>query len=106
MYCIVLYCIVLYCIVLYYSDLENFCGFYAIQNKKLLLLLLLLLLDLLFVIRTLRRVQNSVLFPSYSFQKSCQSRLELYCGNSLERRARVMHMGQYVCLFVAQNLLL
>ena len=29
----ILYCIVLYCIVLYYSDLEHFCGFYAIQNK-------------------------------------------------------------------------
>ena len=25
------------CIVLYYSDLEHFCGFYAIQNKLLLL---------------------------------------------------------------------
>ena len=24
---------ILYCIVLYYSDLEPFCGFYAIQNK-------------------------------------------------------------------------
>ena len=24
---------ILYCIVLYYSDLEHFCGFYAIQNK-------------------------------------------------------------------------
>ena len=28
-------CIVLYCIVLY-SDLEHFCGFYALQNKLLL----------------------------------------------------------------------
>ena len=33
---------ILYCIVVYQSDLEHLCGFYAIQNKLLLLLVLLL----------------------------------------------------------------